>query len=526
MEKTRRRKNQAEKTIAWSLSSSQQNEEQEAEKSESDISAQKYKIAHVSHRVRCGVCTPCTVSDCGSCCHCIKKKQYGGTGNAKSPCIYRRCEELNRIKRRKTQDADRRKPPPPTEIQPKIASNSTTSNSKRAWDFLKDFQPASYLFPDYDDSTSTKELLTVEPAAPTDPAEPVEQFLYGLPVPVLPTKDDCAACFRSSVMTDEHNPVLICEGENCERDYHLQCCMPPLASVPEGKWLCWDCNKTGTTASLQNYLEGVDEKRVEYESLEHFRNFLLTEHLDRLVKTVGTNSPNPDGYQFPNTDITDEFIEKVHKAAMTDLLHKNATELVETAQPGPYDPDVYAKSPAFLVGKPVEIFDGTDPRVHVGRIVDYREDTFKNDKQVLYLVRFPAGADYRKTAYSHWIDLNEHILAVGTNLVWVERKRDDWVPAIVYLRSSQSIMSALGATASNAKDEELSPRYKSHSSKREKVYALTKGFSVPRVYSYCVRDMKSGVVRFTPNNMPLWSTAPDKRIQLASCQAEWYDSGQ
>ncbi|CCI40801.1 unnamed protein product [Albugo candida] len=48
--------------------------------------------------------------------------------------------------------------------------------------------------------------------------------------------------------TNEKSSLLIlCDGENCNREYHMECLQPPLGEIPEGKWFCPNC-KTGAKA--------------------------------------------------------------------------------------------------------------------------------------------------------------------------------------------------------------------------------------------------------------------------------------
>ena len=48
----------------------------------------------VSRRKRCGLCTGCTSSDCGSCAFCLDMPKFGGKG-ARKQCLQRRCNKLS-----------------------------------------------------------------------------------------------------------------------------------------------------------------------------------------------------------------------------------------------------------------------------------------------------------------------------------------------------------------------------------------------------------------------------------------------
>ena len=48
----------------------------------------------------------------------------------------------------------------------------------------------------------------------------------------------CAVCG----LRDDPSHTLLCDGEGCEKAYHLHCLQPPLSQVPTGTWLCPECN--------------------------------------------------------------------------------------------------------------------------------------------------------------------------------------------------------------------------------------------------------------------------------------------
>jgi hypothetical protein len=67
-----------------------------------------------------------------------------------------------------------------------------------------------------------------------------------------------------------------------------------------------------------------------------------------------------------------------------------------------------------LIGKPVRLYCSNMNTYHNGRILDTRSA----DDLTVALVRFPAGKDHRKTTLTQWIYLEEHCLAVASDLVW------------------------------------------------------------------------------------------------------------
>ena len=54
-----------------------------------------------------------------------------------------------------------------------------------------------------------------------------------------PVDTPCAECGGC------HDPTqtLLCDGDGCDRAYHLSCLKPPLEHVPAGKWLCPGCTE-------------------------------------------------------------------------------------------------------------------------------------------------------------------------------------------------------------------------------------------------------------------------------------------
>jgi hypothetical protein len=93
----------------------------------------------------------------------------------------------------------------------------------------------------------------------------------------------------------------------------------------------------------------------------------------------------------------------------------------------------------------VRIFSLVGSQYHTGRIVDYRmvtknthESHSINDFE--FLIRFPAGVEGRKTAYRHWIVLEEHGTCVGTTLVWANMPSGGWQPSILWLRTARELI--------------------------------------------------------------------------------------
>ena len=114
---------------------------------------------------------------------------------------------------------------------------------------------------------SANEVFTLSsyltlPATTGDNLEPppVATTLYGLDIPKEAAANLCSGCLGARDEELEDQPVLLCDGPNCGREYHLACCIPSLSVVPDGDhWLCQDCCPEGRTASLIQYLEAADK---------------------------------------------------------------------------------------------------------------------------------------------------------------------------------------------------------------------------------------------------------------------------
>ena len=61
-----------------------------------------------------------------------------------------------------------------------------------------------------------------------------------------PVDTPCAECGGC------HDPTqtLLCDGDGCDRAYHLSCLKPPLEHVPAGKWLCPGCTERWNASAL------------------------------------------------------------------------------------------------------------------------------------------------------------------------------------------------------------------------------------------------------------------------------------
>lgn len=258
--------------------------------------------------------------------------------------------------------------------------------------------------------------------------------MYGRPVSHHVVRGVCAGCLGQKNEELKDDPIVLCDGQDCGREYHLQCCLPPLTQeeIPEGSYLCIDCDPDGASSRLQRYFDRTWESRSKFKTSRDFAASLFE------------NEGRVPVSEFPR--ITE--------------LHRDAISSVRTFQ-GASSPDI---GPDFLVGKPLRLYCPDDNNYHNGRILDWRRAThlrpisatapshakdfqYGNISEIAcceFLVAFPAGMDFRKRTIHQWMILEEHSLAVGTSLIWALHTRNkEWTPALTWLRTSLELMPIL-----------------------------------------------------------------------------------
>jgi hypothetical protein len=275
-----------------------------------------------------------------------------------------------------------------------------------------------------------KQLVATAPTTVFDTNE--EKQMYGFKVPDAPPENTCAGCLGRRDVELEDNPIVLCDGEGCGREYHLNCCNPSLSDEKEQeRWLCQDCCPNGgSTAFLMRYLEESDLRKAEFlvQSTASDPHAAFIDHLLR----QDTKRENKRLDRFP--------VSQLERGALTDATAKSGTvsrtrRNQEQTQP---------LTPSFFVGKPIRIFSLVGSQYHTGRIVDWRmmvkthAPSSINDYE--FLIRFPAGVEGRKTAYRHWIVLEEHGTCVGTTLVWANMPSGEWQPSILWLRTARELI--------------------------------------------------------------------------------------
>jgi hypothetical protein len=225
--------------------------------------------------------------------------------------------------------------------------------------------------------------------------------------------------------------------------------MPPLEEVPSGTYFCLDCSPKGTTVCLEEYFDNHHDERANYESSLHF----VQQRLQDIQDESG---------DIPQSEISRAT--KLHRDAIS-----FKSRFVQTKSPSGQSAANKSTSksnkridpikPDFFMGKCVRIYCPTDNQYHSGRIIDWRKATHSDQfwesevADIEYLVRFPAGKDFRKTPYQQWIVLEEHALAVGATLIWgmnVQRKGVmGFNPGQVWLRTSLELLPIQSYLAKN-----------------------------------------------------------------------------
>jgi hypothetical protein len=372
--------------------------------------------------------------NCGKCIECLRKKKFGGDGSSKQACLLRRCTDLRRNSSGGTNMMTRPKSTLSSTTTPRRASftNSNSNSNSNSNDDGPRLSTASTSAaaarqeqqepPFYKRPLS---LLT-EPPFPKRPRVALsasKTHMYGLPIPsVPPLVGVCAECGLGG--QDDPEVVLLCDGPNCGREYHLNCCIPPLTEVPEDSFYCVDCSTTGTTHLLEQYLEEHYERKQEYISVAANYTF-AHEYVDKLLQ----QDVREEGQQTSTT------ADSKNRIPVSELhqVHKNPEEK--------------------MIGRALRLYCPRGNHYHNGRILDIRrEERNGHDDDTLCLVRFPAGPDHRKTSLTTWIHLEEHCVAVCTQLVWghigsssssssgKRKVARTWIPAKLWSRTARELV--------------------------------------------------------------------------------------
>lgn len=70
-----------------------------------------------------------------------------------------------------------------------------------------------------------------------------------------PVDMPCKVCNR---VDDHFSMLILCDGKDCKREFHMNCLNPPLLTVPPGDWYCPDCAKDPSKQVAENSASGDD----------------------------------------------------------------------------------------------------------------------------------------------------------------------------------------------------------------------------------------------------------------------------
>ena len=219
----------------------------------------------------------------------------------------------------------------------------------------------------------------------------------------------CLSC-HESIESDEE--IYACDEDTCNKRFHEQCaaniwmgsefsllstdiCLREfgernskekerriMCSYP---FLCPSCDLLGTSKFLMMYFLVIEKQK----KTSFINRSYDTTYLTFLVNLFHERNLLLDtSKEFSSTLIDDK---------------SELKELIESR-------------PETLIGKPVVLFCPLDGIMHNGRIIDKKGE----ENEIEFLVRFPPGRDGRISAFHQWINIEEHMILLGTSVVWVE----------------------------------------------------------------------------------------------------------
>lgn len=209
-------------------------------------------------RVRCGKCPQCRRQACGKCEACIEKKQLGKESRA--VCHLKQCHVLfPNIKSSRDASSVSATIPP----KQRVARNG----SMKLGATTKGNSIPVCPIPTVSDYLKSEEATKSRKTAPRseEPSATLRSFC-GIPVPSAPEENTCACCNGERDDELEGQWIVLCDGPNCGREYHLQCTHPLLLEVPKDDWLCEDCSPDGSTANLIAHFRRADQMKAAFMS--------------------------------------------------------------------------------------------------------------------------------------------------------------------------------------------------------------------------------------------------------------------
>ena len=304
-----------------------------------------------------------------------------------------------------------------------------------------------------------------------------------------PVEEECCACHgsRNEEAEAADEPVLLCDGLHCDREYHLGCVDPPISKVPEGHFFCSNCAHVGTSAHLEEYLDRSEEQSADFASSRQYVRHLLREQMkeslaaedavearkpmDELLATEGRapkrarKSLSRAGREGPTSDDDeDEFLHwpererpprselarasefyalvmggrdrgGISNAAASSSSAPATVSMDESKDDSTTvnysDTNAAKLRPDFFVGKPIQVYCPLDNSYHNGRIVHWRKSSrgypeYYGSGEIAsleFLIRFPPGINGRRKGLHRWIILEEHSVAVSLAIVFAQQKK-------------------------------------------------------------------------------------------------------
>jgi hypothetical protein len=278
----------------------------------------------------------------------------------------------------------------------------------------------------------------------------------------------CKICngATDSIATSNNELVLLCDQKGCNAEYHLGCLPSSLVSetngvrkIPEGDIYCKSCAENGATTVLEKYFDRVDYARSHYSCSRAYVVSLLENQM----------RANPEGNLQSKEKNANDALNCPPRSELWGAYELSNLTL-DGKDNGEKENDITPASAgaAFLVGKPVRLYNNLDNEYHVGRIVDWRScsaypdfpgnepsasdnnTVSVNDLEYFgtgvistceFLVKFPAGVNGRRKELLKWIVLEEHSLAVGILLIQGKTSTSKaWTPAMVLARTSLELV--------------------------------------------------------------------------------------